>query len=44
VQAFAELIEGVSLARKFYIFQLEVRKFGDPAIGVSLLRLAGIEN
>ena len=44
VHAFAELIEGVSLARKFYIFQLEVRKFGDLAIGVSLLRLAGIEN
>jgi hypothetical protein len=44
VQAFAELIEGMGLARKFYIFQIEIRKFGDLAIGVSLLRLAGIEN
>ena len=44
VQAFAEFIEGVGLARKFNIFQLEIRKFGDPAIGVSLLRLTGIQN
>ena len=44
VQAFAELIEGVGLAWKFYIFQIEIRKSGDLAIGVSLLRLAGIEN
>ena len=44
MHAFAELVEGVRLARKFRIFQFEIRKFGDLAIGVSLLRLTGIEN
>ena len=44
MHAFAELVEGVHLARKFRIFQFEIRKLGDLAIGVSLLRLAGIEN